>query len=758
MWRPQTAPFGFWILDFGLDEALLDIVWILHKIFPCHADSGRRIFNHATERGLSYKGPAVICGDLNVPLESLEAWDSLRNQGWFDAALIDSIKFQRDLQPTSKHGSRHSFVLINRHLATAFYACRTSAHYDFDSHPLLVAGFNIDTLVRPQNLWILPKSFDCFMFDEEEIKRNTKRVTDQRTHLFDAAIEHSNMNEAARQFTIAVEEVFKDSAVNCEGIKEKIPQGHFGRSSESPFVKRTSHVPCVKAARNGDFNPIVSQMTNGLRLHTKQLRRLKALVGQSQAYNNRPSDANRHQCQELWNRVLDAHGFSGGFALWICQNFVHCVPLQIPSVEYIQQLHDIFQDIHNTNLQHFFLSQRRLTRIKLEADIEKGGSACFRDVKDAPVPPIDAIHWNITHEVVRVAWAKEGRTIIPLKETSTFRLDTPVYFQNQKRYIQKANGKHIELDEPVKLRDPNDMFIKQENASSEPDTMQDQLAIFWKTLWQRDDANPSNQNWDNADAFVTCLNDCPTCNYAPIDSSRWFASLKGVSKKSARGADGFSTRDFEKINYELLDWLLKILWKIENNCEWPRQWTISKVTVLGKGPKPKSPLDIRPITILPKIYRLWSRIRSLEVLKHLQGMMPAQISATAGGVSADQVAAFTALAVEDANYHNSEVCGLIIDLIKCYNTIPWEPCKRMLQKMRIPDSYHVPFFNFLKHLGRAFQINNHCGSLITCTTGVPEGCAMSVAIMAAMSLWCYAVVKEKLMNPQPHYVMLIIGA
>ena len=35
--------FGFWILDFGLDEASTDIVWILHKIFPCHADSGRWI-------------------------------------------------------------------------------------------------------------------------------------------------------------------------------------------------------------------------------------------------------------------------------------------------------------------------------------------------------------------------------------------------------------------------------------------------------------------------------------------------------------------------------------------------------------------------------------------------------------------------------------------------------------------------------------------------------------------------------------------
>ena len=41
-----AAPNGaVWILDFGLDEASTDIVWILHKIFPCHADSGRRILH-----------------------------------------------------------------------------------------------------------------------------------------------------------------------------------------------------------------------------------------------------------------------------------------------------------------------------------------------------------------------------------------------------------------------------------------------------------------------------------------------------------------------------------------------------------------------------------------------------------------------------------------------------------------------------------------------------------------------------------------
>ena len=55
--------FGFWILDFGLDEASTDIVWILHKIFPCHADSGRRVLRclWALMRLNLIGGAAVSC-------------------------------------------------------------------------------------------------------------------------------------------------------------------------------------------------------------------------------------------------------------------------------------------------------------------------------------------------------------------------------------------------------------------------------------------------------------------------------------------------------------------------------------------------------------------------------------------------------------------------------------------------------------------------------------------------------------------------
>ena len=39
----RILDFGFRILDFGLGLGSIDTVWILHKIFASHADSGRRI-------------------------------------------------------------------------------------------------------------------------------------------------------------------------------------------------------------------------------------------------------------------------------------------------------------------------------------------------------------------------------------------------------------------------------------------------------------------------------------------------------------------------------------------------------------------------------------------------------------------------------------------------------------------------------------------------------------------------------------------
>ena len=161
----------------------------------------------------------------------------------------------------------------------------------------------------------------------------------------------------------------------------------------------------------------------------------------------------------------------------------------------------------------------------------------------------------------------------------------------------------------------------------------------------------------NFNPFLRCINDCPTCEFQPLTPDRWLANLKGVKKNSARGADGFSTFELQLVHGPLLHFLLDILSTIEKGAKWPDLRTQARVVVLSKGFEPKSPLDIRPIAILPKIYRTWSRLRSLEVLRHIGSILPPQVAATAGGISADSLAAYTATVVEDAFWNRKISVG-----------------------------------------------------------------------------------------------------
>lgn len=60
-----------------------------------YADPGtlmNRLFTHAAQRAMRFRGPSVIVGDFNVSTDKLDAWPTLVSQGWADCALISSLK------------------------------------------------------------------------------------------------------------------------------------------------------------------------------------------------------------------------------------------------------------------------------------------------------------------------------------------------------------------------------------------------------------------------------------------------------------------------------------------------------------------------------------------------------------------------------------------------------------------------------------------------------------------------------------------
>ena len=77
-------------------------------------------------------------------------------------------------------------------------------------------------------------------------------------------------------------------------------------------------------------------------------------------------------------------------------------------------------------------------------------------------------------------------------------------------------------------------------------------------------------------------------------------------------------------------------------------------------------LSVRPITVLSRLYRQWSRCRSIQVLKHLGSQLPPEIGGIASNVSADILVAYVADQIDEGLHSNSTHAGIVVDLTKAF--------------------------------------------------------------------------------------------
>ena len=88
--------------------------------------------------------------------------------------------------------------------------------------------------------------------------------------------------------------------------------------------------------------------------------------------------------------------------------------------------------------------------------------------------------------------------------------------------------------------------------------------------------------------------------------------------------------------------------------------------------------------------------------------------------------------IERALLEGRDLYGLSLDLVKCFNCIPWHPTFVMLKKLGVPPPLVECWGNALENI-RKYPISiNSLGPPTQATTGVPEGDPLSVVAMAAL--------------------------
>ena len=696
-----------------------------------------QIMNFVAQKGLRYQGPACISGDFNCPLCDIECWPALRAAGWVDIAELSATINHHPLDTTSNENARHSFILCNRQLAAALIECRTTKHHLFSVHPVLHAKFDLEVARQSYTQWKIPKSFDRFLIDAQAAEQFAQQQCHERNYLHEIAIHDNDIARLARSWTDIAEQTLAQAVVDAEGKPLKVRPGHLGRSNSKHFLKQPAAMPIIPRPRQGDHQPISEQGSVELRRWGKQLHRLQSLVRQYHSFCNTHNQHAYQQLQTLWFKIMDAKGFDKGFQQWMFEHYTVYIPLCLPCLTYCADLKDAFAKWYTTQEHSIWLYRTNMKQLEILVDIPKGGKLAFQQLRDESYPPLHAIHFGREAKMVRTRCTKNGTNTIKVEPGHNL-CKGYIKIQDQDANIIQISPTKITLDRNIKWRS-TDTVISQEDFTMDPHTMHQKLFQAWAPYFCRDDHAEEPEQWDEALAFLDSIQNFPTMCLQPITGNELYFAVKQTKLASSRGGDGFSTLDLRRLPMPLWNLMAKIFTCIEHHHSWPEAWTLAKTLCLPKTSQPKTPLDIRPITVMSKMYRIWGKIRGGQVTLHLASQIPKTIGGPCAQVSAEMIALYRSDRIEESLSEKSPLSGVVLDIIKCYNSIPRRPLQQLLLKLGVPEDIVKTFFAAMDQLQRFFQVCDACGDTFHTTTGIVEGCGFAVPCMLAIGIWANAV-------------------
>ena len=160
---------------------------------------------------------------------------------------------------------------------------------------------------------------------------------------------------------------------------------------------------------------------------------------------------------------------------------------------------------------------------------------------------------------------------------------------------------------------------------------------------------------------------------------------------------------------------------------------MAKTVLLAKVAVPTSINHARPITILSCLYRLFSRFVFRHTASVWKKFLPFPISGRLPIRGAKELAFVQKRSIEDAIESGVELGGFSLDLIKAYNTFGRYAVMQIMAKLGMPRSLLLAWVQSLDRMVRYPCVNGHFTEGVPSTTGVPEGCSISVLSMIATS-------------------------
>ena len=346
----------------------------------------------------------------------------------------------------------------------------------------------------------------------------------------------------------------------------------------------------------------------------------------------------------------------------------------------------------------------------------------------------------------KVRWPKGGRTKIPLQSVPDVKVGDVLVYHGQEFLIQRVQDSAVSVYPSLSPREWPPRIVLRKTLVG-PAEVDNEIRSTWGRWFHRD-AAASLDDWDDAMAIIDdTLQPFEPMPYRQFDLQKWSRLLQGVSTKSARGSCGFSVKELRQVPASMLPALFDLFHALEDGASWPESLVFSMVVCFPKVEGSCTALQIRPITILSRLYRCWARYRSTEIAEWLSSKLPPTVAGGVKGMSVTDIAAMMANYLETSFDEGLPRLGGVFDIVKCFNALPRAPWLWLMLHLGVNPSYVHACENMLSSFTRTFIVQGVAGVAERSETGFPEGCSLSVMVMTCMAYLAHEVLSTDGTSP-----------
>ena len=681
-------------------------------------------------------GLRFIAGDFNQPHGGIQSMQQLCGLGWISVQHWAQTKFNKPVQPTCKGSTTVDHIFVSPELALYLNDVQVDPTL-FPDHAILWAQF--DSLGKPPMLpmWKQPLPLDWKNLELHP--EHYQKYADDLHNLenpFDQNLCDEVLMNNSKKYACICQALEKAAdAASMASTNRPLLKKQLGRAkiTEVTWVQEYSAPP--KAGRHGDIAPNYHGIDPQ---HARLLRQTRRLVNYVRLADNQSFRGNQDAHRDLlWTSIVNAKGFMPNFSKWwMKQNHpgIEDLPMIPPNAQVASEIAKIVE----AELRQYEKAQLKYRVHKAKLRRNENPNLIFKDLRGESPAPLQALVDTHQSRVTTVDSTDFSVEVFPSHEWK----EGSIFVDGHPHTIIHAEPDKVWLDSIEGIQ-PNSR-VTQETLVGDLPTLFDKFATEWKTRWDRHLETP-NEFWNPIIEFAVCQLQPPSQQliYEPISYERWIQEVKCKKSHAAIGPDGISTADLLHMPKPLVEALLELISGIENGQEWPRQVITGFVVALEKTPGASQVSQFRPITIFSLTYRVWSSIRSKQLLQHLRQIAPETCMGNLPQKTASHVWAGVQQMIELAHHHMGNASGAVIDLVKAFNLLPRLSVLEVITHLGAPIPIVRAWTSSITQMERRFRLRQCVGPPVKSTTGFAEGDGLSVVAMLTINFICHQWVKVK---------------